>query len=118
MRLLNPYRNQAASPSNYGERCTRGAVGRYLAAVLAVLGPTFTGIPQALAQQANQPGFDPRQPEKYFENQTEQESLRRPPVKLPSVGQPNIDGDTRPQFVLRGIDVTGVHAIPHDRIAA
>jgi hemolysin activation/secretion protein len=93
-------------------------VGRYLAAVLAILGATFTGILPALAQQANQPGFDPRQPEKYFENQTEQESLRRPPVKLPSVGQPNSGGNTRPQFVLRGINVTGVHAIPHDRIAA
>jgi hemolysin activation/secretion protein len=82
------------------------------------LGSTFTGIPQALAQQANQPGFDPRQPEKYFENQTEQESLNRPPVKLPSVGQPNTGGDTRPQFVLRGVSIGGANAIPHDRIAA
>ena len=118
MRLLNPYRNQETSPLNYGERSTRGAVGRYLAAALVLLGPTFTRIPQAFAQQASQPGFDPRQPEKYFENQTEQESLRRPPVKLPSVGQPNIGGDTTPQFVLRGVNVTGAHAIPHDRIAA
>ncbi|RXH07444.1 ShlB/FhaC/HecB family hemolysin secretion/activation protein [Bradyrhizobium guangzhouense] len=118
MRLRNPNRNQAISPSNYGERSTLGAAGWYLAAALALLGPTFAGISPALAQQANQPGFDPRQPEKYFENQTEQESLRRPPVKLPSVGQRNPAGDTKPQFVLRDITITGAHAIPHDRIVA
>ncbi|MEH2487184.1 ShlB/FhaC/HecB family hemolysin secretion/activation protein [Bradyrhizobium sp. AZCC 2230] len=117
MWLLNPYRRTETSPSNYGERSAPGAVGRYFAATLVLLGPTFAGTPPAFAQQANQPGFDPRQPEKYFENQTEQESLSRPPVKLPSVGQPNTDGDTRPQFVLRGIKVSGAHVIPHDRIA-
>jgi hemolysin activation/secretion protein len=92
--------------------------GRYLAAALLLFGPTFTGIPQALAQQANQPGFDPRQPEKYFENQSDQETLSRRPVKLPSIGQPNTGGDTKPQFVLRGVNVSGAHAIPRDRIAA
>jgi hemolysin activation/secretion protein len=85
---------------------------------MLLLGPTFAGTPQAFAQQANQPGFDPRQPEKYFENQTEQESLNRPPVKLPSVGQPSTGGNAKPQFVLRGINVIGAHTIPHDRIAS
>lgn len=118
MRLLNLYRRLEASPSNYGERSAIGAIGRYLAAALVLFGPMLAETPQAFAQQANQPGFDPRQPEKYFENQTEQESLRRPPVRLPSVSQPDIGGDTRQQFVLRGIDLVGAHAIPNDRIAA
>ena len=118
MRLPNPYRHHATSPSNYGEWSACCVAGRYLAAALVLFGPTFTGMPQAFAQQANQPGFDPRQPEKYFENQTEQESLGRPRVKLPSVVQPNTGGDTRPQFVLRGLNVSGAHVIPHDRIAA
>ncbi|QOZ43910.1 ShlB/FhaC/HecB family hemolysin secretion/activation protein [Bradyrhizobium sp. CCBAU 53340] len=118
MRLPTPHHRLETSPSNYGERPVRGTAARYLAAVLALIAPALAGAPQALAQQANQPGFDPRQPEKYFENQTEQESLGRPPVKLPSVGQPNIGGDTRPQFVLRGISVSGAHAVPHDRIAS
>jgi len=91
--------------------------GWYLVAAFALLVPTFAGIPQALAQQANQPGFDPRQAEKYFENQSEQESLNRPPVKLPAVGQPNTGGDTKPQFVLRGVKVSGAHAVSRDRIA-
>jgi len=118
MQLTNPYRPLGESPSNYGERLTQGVAGRYLAAALVVLGSTFVEMPQGFAQQANQPGFDPRQPEKYFENQSEQETLSRPPVKLPSVGQPNTSGDTKPQFALRGIKVSGAHAIPGDRIAA
>ncbi|MDA9435844.1 ShlB/FhaC/HecB family hemolysin secretion/activation protein [Bradyrhizobium sp. CCBAU 51627] len=117
MRLPNRYRPLEISPSNYAEGHAHGAAGRYLAAALVLLASTFAGISQAVAQQANQPGFDPRQPEKYFENQTEQESLSRPPVTLPSVGQPKPGGDTRPQFVLRGISVSGADAIPHDSIA-
>jgi hemolysin activation/secretion protein len=115
---MNPYRSLGESPSNYGERLAQGVAGRYLAAALVLLGSTFAAMPQVFAQQANQPGFDPRQPERYFENQSEQEALSRPPVKLPSVGQPNTGGDITPQFVLRGIKVSGAHAIPGDRIAA
>lgn len=118
MQLMNPYRPLGESPSNYGERLAQGVAGRYLAAALVLLGSTFAAMPQVFAQQANQPGFDPRQPERYFENQSEQETLSRPPVKLPSVGQPNTGGDITPQFVLRGIKVSGAHAIPGDRIAA
>lgn len=83
-----------------------------------LVAPIFTGASQAFAQQANQPGFDPRQPEKHFENQTEQESLSRPPVKLPTFGQRNTSGDTKPQFVLRGVNISGAHAVSSDRIAA
>src|SRR4051812_41200816 len=111
MRLTIPYRPFGTSPSNYGERLAQGAAGGYFAAALVLLVLTFAGSPQALAQQANAPGFDPRQPEKYFDNQTEQESLGRPPVRLPTVGQPNTGGDTKPQFVLRGINVSGAHAV-------
>ena len=86
---------------------------------LAAVGVDFSrDVRQRFAQQANQPGFDPRQTEKYFDNQAEQETLSRPPVTLPTVGQPNTGGDTKPQFVLRGINVSGAQAIPHDRIAA
>ncbi|MBY9051403.1 hypothetical protein K7462_29440, partial [Pseudomonas fluorescens] len=111
MRLTIPYQPFGTSPSNYGGRLAQGVAGRYLLTVLVLLAPTFAGVAQALAQQANQPGFDPRQPEKYFENQSEQETLSRPPVKLPAVGQPNTGGDTKPQFVLRGINVSGAHAV-------
>ncbi|MDT4740570.1 POTRA domain-containing protein [Bradyrhizobium sp. WYCCWR 12699] len=118
MRLMIPYRRRAISPSNYGESFA-GCIGkRHLATALTLLVPILAGISPALAQQANQPGFDPRQPEKYFENQTERETLNRPPVSLPTVGQTNTGGDTKPQFVLRGVHVGGAHAVSHDRIAA
>lgn len=118
MRLTIPYRLMGASPSNYGERLVARIEKRHLLAALALMAPIFTGVFPAFAQQANAPGFDPRQPEKYFENQAEQESLTRPAVRLPTVGQPNAGGDTRPQFVLRGLNVSGAHAISGDRIAA
>src|SRR4051794_17962384 len=118
MWLTNPYRTRGTSPSNYGGRRIARVGKRHLITALALLAPFFTGVPQAFAQQANQPGFDPRQPEKYFENQTERESLSRPPVRLPTVGQPNTGGDTKPQFVLRGVDVSGARAVSPDRIAA
>ncbi|MGY4513414.1 ShlB/FhaC/HecB family hemolysin secretion/activation protein [Bradyrhizobium sp. USDA 3650] len=118
MWLTNPYRFTGTSPSNYGDGRVARVGKRHLVTTLALLAPFFTGVPQAFAQQANQPGFDPRQPEKYFENQTERESLTRPPVRLPTVGQPNTGGDTKPQFVLRGINVSGARAVSPDRIAA
>lgn len=118
MQLTNSYRLLCTAPLNYGEQLAARIEKRHLLVALVLAAPIFTGISQAFAQQANQPGFDPRQPEKYFENQTEQESLSRPPVTLPAVGRPNTGGDTKPQFVLRGIDVSGAQAIPRDRIAA
>lgn len=118
MSLTNPCRSLGSSPSNYGEQFGRRSEKRCLIAALLLLAPLFTAIPPASAQGANQPGFDPRQPEKYFENQTERESLSRPPPKLPAIDGSNTGGDTRSQFVLRGISVTGAHAIPPDRIAA
>lgn len=106
------------SPLNYGGQLVARLEKRHLLTALLLVAPIFTGVLPAFAQQANAPGFDPRQPEKYFENQTEQESLRRPAVRLPTVGQPNTGGDTRPQFVLRGVNVSGAHAVFGDRIAA
>ncbi|MCS3894453.1 hemolysin activation/secretion protein [Bradyrhizobium japonicum USDA 38] len=118
MQLTNSYRLLGTAPLNYGEHLAARIEKRHLLVALVLAAPIFTGISQAFAQQANQPGFDPRQPEKYFENQSEQESLSRPPVTLPAVGRPNTGGDTKPQFVLRGIDVSGAQAIPRDRITA
>ncbi|WP_375305003.1 POTRA domain-containing protein [Bradyrhizobium sp. A11] len=118
MRLTTPSRPPAIPPSNYGESFAARAGKRHLVTAMALLVPFFAGALQAFAQQANQPGFDPRQPEKYFENQTEREKLNRPPVSLPTVGQPDTRGDTKPQFVLRGVSVSGAHAVSSDRIAA
>lgn len=118
MRLTIPYRLRRAASKNHEAQPAQAVKARYVAAALALQLATLTGISESLAQQANAPGFDPRQPEKYFENQAEKESLSRPPVRLPAVGQANTGGDTKLQFVLRGVKVSGAHAIPGDRIAA
>jgi hemolysin activation/secretion protein len=96
---------------------TRRRVRHVLTAWL-LMGAWFAGSSQVSAQQANQPGFDPRQPEKYFENQSEQQSLNRPPVKLPSVAGPGTGGDTTPQFVLRGVIIRGAHAVSGEEMTA
>src|SRR4051812_43389778 len=118
MWLTTSYRLRSTSPSNYGNRLVARVEKRHLLTALVLLVPIFAGVPQAFGQQASQPGFDPRQPEKYFENQTERESLSRPPVRLPTVGQPNTGAATKPQFVLRGVNVSGAQAVSPDRIAA
>lgn len=117
MRLTTPYQIRGRAPLNYGVRPADGGGWRFFVTVLVAFVPTIAGTPQVLAQQANNPGFDPRQTEKYFETQSDQESGARPSVKLPTVGRPNVDGDTRPQFVLRGVAVSGAHAVPQDRLA-
>jgi len=117
MPLTKPYSSIGQSPSNYGAAFVARVRKRHPLTALALLAPIFAGVSQTSAQQANQPGFDPRQPEKYFDNQTERESLSRPPVQLPGVGRPNTGGDTKPQFVLRGVTVSGAHAVSQDRIA-
>ena len=123
MQLTNSYHSVAVSPWDYGESSAARIERRHLVTASVLLVSFFAGVTQALAQQANQPGFDPRQPEKYFENQTERETLHRPPVGLPTVSQPSTDGNAKlqlvkPQFVLRGVDVRGANAVSRDRVAA
>jgi hemolysin activation/secretion protein len=79
---------------------------------------SIAGVERTLAQQANQPGFDPRQTEKYFDNQSEQASRARPPVNAPTLVRPEIAASTQPQFVLRAVGVSGARSIASDRIAA
>src|SRR5437764_3746953 len=118
MGLTFSYHSSGGTPSNYGERHAWKRFRRYCAAVIGLLLPTVAGIPQVLAQQASQPGFDSRQTEKYFDNQTDHNSRGGASVKLPAVSRPDNGADTRPQFVLRNVSVRGVDAVALDRIAA
>src|SRR5215471_18580961 len=69
------------------------------------------------AQQANQPGFDPRQSEKYFDDQQNRTArpAERPSLRMPQFERPQ--ADTKPQFALRGVTITGALAIPRERLA-
>jgi hemolysin activation/secretion protein len=71
----------------------------------------------AQAQQANQPGYDPRQTEKRFEDQQSSQGANgRPRLPSPQFARPEGQGDPKPLFVLRRVSITGAVAIPQDRL--
>src|SRR5215470_14160449 len=98
MRLTISYHSREGTPLNYGAQSRWSPRWRHFVTAMGLLVPTLAAIPQVEAQQANQPGFDPRQTEKYFDTQSDQNSRGRTPVRLPSLGRPDVGADTRPQF--------------------
>jgi hemolysin activation/secretion protein len=67
------------------------------------------------AQQASQPGFDPRQTEKRFDTlQSGPAQPARPSLRMPLLSRPQVAADTKPLFVLRGVSLTGASAISRD----
>jgi hemolysin activation/secretion protein len=71
----------------------------------------------ANAQQASQPGFDPRQAERRFEaQQSSQGANGRPRLPSPQFAAEG-QGDPRPLFVLRHVSISGAVAIPQERLA-
>jgi len=68
----------------------------------------------ATAQQASQPGFDPRQTEKRFDALESQQATTdaRPGLQVPRVPRSEGSADSKPLFVLRKISLTGDRAIP------
>jgi hemolysin activation/secretion protein len=72
----------------------------------------------AQAQQANQPGYDPRQTEKRFgDQQSRQSPAGRPRLPAPQFARPEGQGNSKPLFVLRRVSIGGATAIPSDRLA-
>jgi hemolysin activation/secretion protein len=120
MRLTKRCGAGAGSPWKYGHRRVPMAFlyPRALRCICAVLILAATSTAQA--QQANQPGFDPRQPEKHFDDL--QSGRTQPPPRsalgMPSFAKPETAADSRPQFVLRGVSLHGVAAVPSDQLAA
>jgi hemolysin activation/secretion protein len=73
----------------------------------------------AQAQQANQPGYDPRQTEKRFEDQqSRQGPTARPRLPMPQFARPEEQGDSKPLFVLRHVSISGAVAISQERLVA
>ncbi|WP_247838184.1 ShlB/FhaC/HecB family hemolysin secretion/activation protein [Bradyrhizobium sp. 200] len=71
----------------------------------------------AQAQHANQPGYDPRQTEKRFEDQQEgQPSAARSRLPMPALARPEVQGDSKPLFVLQRVSIRGAAAIPLERL--
>ena len=67
----------------------------------------------AQAQHANQPGYDPRQTERRFEDQQSvRSSGGRPRLPMPQFARTAGQGDSKPLFVLQSVSITGAVAIP------
>lgn len=78
---------------------------------------TLIACVPAQAQHANQPGYDPRQTEKRFEEQQSSQGANgRPRLPSPQFARPKGQGGARPLFVLRRVSITGAVAIPQDRL--
>jgi hemolysin activation/secretion protein len=121
MRLLKPPRFVTYVNRDYGASGSR-APARYRAGFLALLACILlspAALRSAHAQQANQPGFDPRQTEKYFDDrQSGFDRAVRPPPRTPTLARPDIAADRKPLFVLRAIAVTGAFALPRGALSA
>jgi hemolysin activation/secretion protein len=110
-------------PQNYGESVS-GAVarphrriGKIALASLLLISSAVASMP-AKAQQASQPGFDPRQTEKRFdEPQSGQSTAARSTLRMPLLSRPELAADTKPIFVLRGVSLTGARAIPREQLS-
>src|SRR5215813_8572458 len=85
-------------PWNYGEMGSRCRFFPYCATVLAIIACILLSaatLRSAAAQQANQPGFDPRQTEKYFDDrQSGADRPLRPPPRTPTLARPEVTADT------------------------
>src|SRR5215203_4754233 len=91
-------------------------VVRYCLLAVSLALSTFACFP-AQAQHANQPGYDPRQTEKSFEDQqSRQGASGRLRLPSPQFARPDGQGDSKPLFVLRRVSITGAVAIPQHRL--
>jgi len=106
-------------PWYYGEYASRARAAPHRATLFAAawLALVLVAGP-ANAQQAN-PGFDPRQTEKHFDDlQSANGHPGRSSLRVPSLARQTVTADNKPQFVLRGVVLTGATVIPRERLAA
>jgi hemolysin activation/secretion protein len=71
----------------------------------------------AQAQPASQPGYDPRQTEKRFDDQQSSQGPNgRPRLPAPQFAGRAGQGDSKPLFVLEQVSISGAVAIPQARL--
>jgi hemolysin activation/secretion protein len=92
------------------------------AAVLAIGACTLLSpimLTSAAAQQANQPGFNPRQTEKYFDDrQSAPDRQAQPAPRTPTIARPEISAGGKPLFVLHAVSISGASALPSAQLTA
>src|SRR6266581_370862 len=110
-------------PWNYGRSVSRAGAGRHRATVpfafaslVLIISAIVSSVP-AKAQQASQPGFDPRQTEKRFDaSQSGQTPATRSALRMPLLSRPEVQADSKPLVKLRQVSVTGALTIPADQL--
>jgi hemolysin activation/secretion protein len=110
-------------PWNYGRLVSRAGAGWHratasfaFASLVLIISAIASSVP-AKAQQASQPGFDPRQTEKRFDaSQSGQTPATRSALQMPQLSRPEARADTKPLVMLRQVSVTGAMTIPADQL--
>ena len=110
-------------PWNYGCVAPGTGAGRHRATVpfafaslVLIISAIVSSVP-ASAQQASQPGFDPRQTEKRFDaSQSEQRPATQSALQMPRLSRPEARADSKPLVKLRQVSVTGALTIPADQL--
>jgi hemolysin activation/secretion protein len=111
-------------PWNYGAAGSRPGVlphrgmGRVASLSVAMVFLAITSIPLK-AQQVSQPGFDPRQTEKRFDEPQSgpTPSGRSAALRVPKLTPSGVAADSKALFELHRVSLSGVGAIPRDQIA-
>jgi hemolysin activation/secretion protein len=106
-------------PWNCGETVARACGFPHWATLFAgIIALTCALATPARAQQAN-PGFDPRQTEKHFDDlESGRGRPAKPPLRVPPLARPEVSADSKPQFVLRAVSVVGASAMLSEDLAA
>ncbi len=103
---------------NYGGPPSRARVRPHRTTVLAATLALLLLPTTVHGQQAN-PGYDPRQTEKHFDDlQSDEGRAVRSPLRMPSLARPEVTADAKPLFVLRAVSITGASALPHEQLAS
>src|SRR6267142_1086407 len=110
-------------PWNYGRSVSRAGAGWHratapfaFASLVLIISAIVSSVP-AKAQQASQPGFDPRQTEKRFDaSQSGQTPAARSGLQMPRLSRPEARADSKPLVKLRQVSVTGALTIPADQL--
>jgi hemolysin activation/secretion protein len=110
----------ACPPWNYGETGARTSDFLYRITLFGLIAALLISLTTpARAQQANQPGFDPRQTEKRFDDLGfGRPQPAKPPLRVPSLARPEVSADSKPQFVLQAILLFGDTVMPREELAA
>jgi hemolysin activation/secretion protein len=104
---------------NYGDALSRGpsAMSRVAVSAAFALLALLCVTVQGMAQQLNQPGFDPRQTEKRFDQIDAGQAQPAGPLRMPAPARPTAGGDNKPLFVLRAVGLTGASALSAEKLA-